>query len=147
MSYKIIVPIIIIFIQVFFISCNHFSGVYYLESLSSKSTNNDILKLRNILQSTAVDYGFIEYTKMDNKRSLFIKSSQCKTKYDSLKGSDGIVRIYFINKDFPIIGIIDNSNSFETEFIKSLKNTLEKRMTKILEKDKINFTKNILIFN
>jgi len=123
-----------------------YTGFYYLGKYSQNfvakpASQDDNKRIESVIRSIAVDFGFKEDTWIGwgKEKIFFSKNTTIKTKYDNLEGAHSAIGLYLNKGEYPSIGISDNTNVNETEFVKALKKELEKRLESIIDMKGVRF--------
>lgn len=127
-----------------------YAGFYNLsrdsESFANRlPTADEFSYILNAIRNTAEEFGFAETDKANLKGSSYdfvdmFKKHGIKTQYDHLKGSDSVINVNMvIDPKYMSILIRDRENTYETDFIKTLKAKLENELSKKIDMKKVRF--------
>lgn len=125
---------------------SNYYGIYHIGSSPSFEQNpaseEDNKKIYKVVKNVALEYGFIQHEKQQYDKSddlSFGKGRDTKGKHEGLKGSEGPIRINILVGPYPEIIILDRKRTKESEFIKSLKIELEKRLAEVVNMEGVEF--------
>jgi hypothetical protein len=137
-------------------SCyTNYYGIYRIGKFSpsfklTPASDEDNKKIYELVKNIALDYGFIqlEKGKYDKPEHIgFGKFRDNKGKHEELEGSEGPFSIALLLKSHPSVSIEDSGRIYESEFMKSLKNELEKRLSEVVDMNGVVFDRQLTPFN
>jgi hypothetical protein len=143
------------FICIFLTSCyTNYYGIYrigkYSPSFKLKpATEEENQKIYEAVKNVALDYGFFQREKAeyDSPGYIFFEKRDTKGKHEELEGSEGPFRIIIFLGSYPKVSIVDTDRIYESEFMKSLKNELEKRLSEVVDMNGVVFDRQLTPFN
>lgn len=150
-EYQVLQKYLIILIMILsFSGCVYksYAGRYWIGKTSpdfisqpASTAIND--KIEEVVRDVAKDFGFVEDKRLSWMEENIItfggKKSEIKTNYDNLIGSDSTIMILIEKGPQPEVGIKDYKYSYETEFIKALKQELELRLSTVVDMKGVEF--------
>ncbi len=113
----------------------------FISQPASPVINN---KIEEVVRGVAKDFGFIEDKRlswMEENIITFGKRKQIISKYDDLEGANLGITLLLEKGVMPNVGIKDETHSYETEFIKTLKKELELRLSTVVDMKGVVFTR------
>jgi hypothetical protein len=138
---------IIFIILVVLTSCyTDYNGYYNLGKLSptyklKPASDEDYKKLFNILRKVALEYGFkqLEGESWENCFCFHKGHGDNKGEHEGLEGSKGPFLLALHLGPYPSLQIRDFRRNNETEFMKSLKKSLEKSLSEVIDMEGVTF--------